>query len=191
MLPAASARIHGEPLAELLGAVGLLLLITPLTGIKFGGINETYKFMMARKKAVADMAATMIYMLWFEEMIGKGSIEAMKYSKLPNYYDSLMAEAFCACEWIGASRGQIDELKETQAAILRIRSGLSTWEDELGRLGKDWRKVFAQLQREQEELETRGIMLADAASLAAADRAAQQENAASSEDNSEKATENG
>lgn len=154
-----------------------------------GGINETYKFMMARKKAVADQFATMIYMLWFEEMLGKGALECMKFSKLPNYYDALMAEAFCACDWIGASRGQIDELKETQAAILRIRSGLSTWEDELGRLGKDWRKVFAQLEREQKELELRNIMLADAASLAAADRAANAENAASSEDKEEKATE--
>jgi len=154
-----------------------------------GGINETYKFMMARKKAVADRFATMVFMNWFEEMINKGAIEAMNYSKLPNFYEPLMAEAFTACDWIGASRGQIDELKETQAAILRIRSGLSTWEDELGRLGKDWRKVFVQLEREQKELEDRGIMLADAASLAAADRAASQENAASSEDNEEKATE--
>lgn len=156
-----------------------------------GGINETYKFMMSRKKAVADRFATMIFMNWFEEMINAGNIESMNYSKLPNYYDPLMAEAFTACDWIGASRGQIDELKETQAAILRIRSGLSTWEDELGRLGKDWRKVFMQLEREQKELEDRGIMLADAASLAAADRAANAENAASAEDNEEKATENG
>jgi capsid protein len=28
-------------------------------------------------------------------------------------------EAMSRCDWIGASRGQIDELKETQAAILR------------------------------------------------------------------------
>ena len=148
-----------------------------------GGINETYKFMMARKKAVADMFATIIFMLWFEEMIGKGAIEAMNYSKLPNYYEPLMAEAYTNCDWIGASRGQIDELKETQAAILRIRSGLSTWEDELGRLGKDWRKVFVQLEREQAELEARGITLADDPGAIAAERAADAENAGSAGSN--------
>lgn len=152
-----------------------------------GGINETFKFMMSRKKAVADMLATIIYMLWFEEMIGRGAIEAMKYSKAPNFYEPLMAEAYCQCDWIGASRGQIDELKETQAAILRIRSGLSTWEDELGRLGKDWRKVFQQLEREQKELEARGIMLADDPAIAAAERNADPDNAESAEDKTEKA----
>jgi len=60
-----------------------------------------------------------------------------------------MSDAYCACDWIGAGRGQIDELKETQAAILRIKSGLSTYEDELGRLGKDWRKTLKQRARER------------------------------------------
>jgi len=141
-----------------------------------GGINETFKFMMSRKKAVADMFATIVFMLWFEEMIGRGEIEAMKYSRAPNYYEPLMAEAYCQCDWIGASRGQIDELKETQAAILRIRSGLSTWEDELGRLGKDWRKVFQQLEREQKEIKDREIMLADDPGAIAAEREANEEN---------------
>lgn len=121
------------------------------------GLNETWKFMQARKKAVADMLATMIYMLWFEEMMNAGQFETMKFSKAPNYYDPLMAEAYTSCEWIGASRGQIDELKETQAAIMRIKSGLSTWEEELGRMGKDWRKVFVQLERERAEMEARGL----------------------------------
>ncbi|MEW3617902.1 hypothetical protein QOZ13_29535, partial [Pseudomonas aeruginosa] len=58
--------------------------------------------------------------------------------------------------WIGAARGQIDELKETQAAVMKINSGLSTWEAELARLGQDWRRVFRQQARErrmQEDLE--------------------------------------
>jgi capsid protein len=60
-----------------------------------------------------------------------------------------MREALCSCDWIGASRGQIDELKETQAAVMRINSGLSTWEEESAKLGKDYRKVFKQQSRER------------------------------------------
>ena len=46
-------------------------------------------------------------------------------------------------------RGQIDELKETQAAVLRVQNGLSTYEDEIARLGGDWRKKFRQMSRER------------------------------------------
>lgn len=124
-----------------------------------GGLNESWKFMQSRKKMVADRLASLMYMNWFEEMIARNEIEAMKYSKAPNFYEGLNSEAYTSAEWIGAARGQIDELKETQAAILRIKSGLSTHEEELGKMGKDWRKVFQQLERERLEMEARGITI--------------------------------
>ena len=43
--------------------------------------------------------------------------------------------------------------------MLRIKYGLSTHEDELARLGKDWRKVYAQLEREAKERKARNIVL--------------------------------
>jgi lambda family phage portal protein len=112
-------------------------------------LTETWKFQQSRKRHVADKMASMIYMLWFEEQMNKGGLETMKFSKAPNFYDGLNAEAYCNAEWIGAARGQIDELKETQAAVLRLTGGLSTAEDELARFGRDWRKVYKQLAREQ------------------------------------------
>jgi len=131
-------------------------------------LSQTWKFMQSRKKLFADRLATIIYTLWFEEQMNAGEIEAMKYSKCPNYYDGLNSEAYCAVEWIGAARGQIDELKETQAAVLRIKFGLSTHEDELAKLGKDWRKVYAQLERETAERKRRGIILLEDNSVNAA-----------------------
>jgi lambda family phage portal protein len=127
-----------------------------------GAVNETWKGMQGKKKRGADRFATSVYRAWLEEAINIGEITSMS-KKAPSIYDSngMLGQAFdaySACEWIGASRGQTDELKETQAAIQRLLFGLSTWEDELGRLGKDWRKVFAQLQREQAEQEARGIL---------------------------------
>ena len=147
-----------------------------------GGLNETWKFMQARKKMVADRLATIIYMLWFEEMVNAGQIEAMKYSKAPNMYDPLMMEAYTQCEWIGAARGQIDELKETQAALLRLKGGLSTYEEELGKMGKDWRKVFIQLERERADMEARGLTPIEDNALNAASGSPREDNTTEAQD---------
>lgn len=123
---------------------------------------ETWKFMQARKKLIADRFATMIYRLWLEEAINKNTLSSFPASKAPLLYTggrlNLKFDALSRVDWIGASRGQIDELKETNAAVMRINAGLSTAEDELARLGKDWRKVYRQLKREQTLRETLGLM---------------------------------
>ena len=129
---------------------------------------ETWKFMQSRKKLVADRLASTIFWLWLEEQISNNQIEALKFSKAPNFWEGLNGEAYTAGTWIGAARGQIDELKETQASVLMIKYGLSTHEDELAKKGKDWRKVFAQMEREQKEMDTRGIVLQEDNSINAA-----------------------
>jgi lambda family phage portal protein len=124
---------------------------------------ETWKFMQSRKKTVADKLATMIYMLWLEEDVNyfksempmpKG-MSRVDFQKL--FYDPIKREAICSCQWIGASRGQIDELKETQAAIMRIKGGLSSYQEESARLGTDYRRTFAQQAREQKMMKKLGL----------------------------------
>jgi lambda family phage portal protein len=92
---------------------------TNYSGFK-GALSETWKFMGARKKAVADRFATIIYRLWLEEMVNKGGLRTFPKEKAGLLYTSgvlnLGFEALSRCDWIGASRGQMDELKETQAA---------------------------------------------------------------------------
>jgi lambda family phage portal protein len=119
-------------------------------------MGNTEKHMKARKKVVADRKASAVYALWLEEALNKGDITSMPRNA-PNFYDGLNAEAYTACDWIGASKGQIDELKETQAAALRLKYNLTTLEDELARLGKDWRKVLPQRERENKEMVKRGL----------------------------------
>ena len=132
-------------------------------------MNETWKFMQARKKTVADRFATIMYRLWLEEAINKNEISSFPSSKAHMLYSPVQGQKFdrlnlgfdaiSRCEWIGASRGQIDEGKETDAAVARITAGLSTAEDELARLGKDWRKVYRQIQREQIMRQSLGLVL--------------------------------
>jgi len=119
-------------------------------------MNETWKFLQSRKKLVADKLATYIYRLWLEEAIATGKLKTVT-PDMPNFYEGLNAEAYSDCTWLGAGRGQIDELKETQASVLKLKYNLSTIEDEAGRLGKDWRKILLQASREKKILEELGL----------------------------------
>jgi len=117
----------------------------------------SWKYMQARKKTVADRMAHMIYTLWFEEKINRNEIPLWKGATSDIFYDPVMRQAMLAGTWIGASRGQIDEMKETQSAIMRIKAGLSTYEAECAQLGNDFRKVFHQAAREKRMIETLGL----------------------------------
>ena len=121
-------------------------------------MTETWKAMQSIKKEIADRFATHVYRLWLEEMINANMLKTFPASMAAMLYGAgdgkpgvlnLKFEAISRCDWIGASRGQIDELKETQAAVLRVQNGLSTYEDEIARLGGDWRKKFRQMSRER------------------------------------------
>lgn len=118
---------------------------------------ETYKAMLAIKRAVADAFASTAYRLWFEEALNKGEFTSVRRN-MPSFYERQNKEWFCNCDWIGASRGQVDELKETQAAILRMNNGLSDLATENARLGFDWRKRMRQMKREQEWKDFYGVL---------------------------------
>ena len=114
-------------------------------------MGETWKSMQSLKKTVADTTANFIYRLWLEEAINYNQLECLRRRNVPLFYDGLNAEAYSRCEWIGAGQGQIDPLKETQAAVLRVKNGFSTKEYEIARLyGADWRDVTRQIKRERD-----------------------------------------
>lgn len=112
-------------------------------------MGQTEKLMRGRKKYAADAFATDVYRLWFEEAYNSGAFKDVMPRKAPSFYDGMNKDFYTSCSWIGASRGQIDELKETEAALKRIAGGLSTHETECSRFGNDFREVFRQLKREQ------------------------------------------
>jgi lambda family phage portal protein len=131
--------------------------------------NETWKFMQGRKKGVADRFANNFYALWLEEQIALGQIPLPAGKTRSWFYEPYVKEALCEATWIGASRGQVDETKETQAAIMRIEGGLSTYEKECARLGDDFREIFAQRAREEKLMATYGLKFGTASRLAQED----------------------
>lgn len=153
-------------------------------------MNTTWKHLQAKKKVVADKFASHAYRLWLEEALNKGRLSTAPKNAVAMWYEnSEYADAFSSCEWIGASRGQIDELKETQAAVLRMKYGLGTLESELARLGHDWRKVARQRKREKALNDEYGLTVEEDNSINAASGSPQQREAKGEKDDSSSETE--
>lgn len=130
-----------------------------------------------KKKGWADKWATGVYRLWFEEEMAQGNLPLPPGRNRTDFYrgGGLMKDAYTRCTWIGSGRGQIDEPKETAAALARIDGGLSTYEIEAGRLGQDYRELFAQRSKEERQAKAAGLTFVRStasANLIAADRQA-------------------
>jgi capsid protein len=76
--------------------------------------------------------------------------------KAPGFFDDpLIRKAWLGSLWSGAGQGQIDPVKETKAALMRIKGNLSTYEDEYLALsggGGDWEKSIVRLSRQNRRL---------------------------------------
>lgn len=123
-------------------------------------MSETWKRMNSVKRQVADRFATTIFRLWLEEAVNKRAISSLPaVARREGWlYENQRLDALSRCEWIGASKGQIDELKETQAAVLRLKYNLTTQEQEAARLGQDWRTLNRQRKREIDQQRDMGIL---------------------------------
>jgi lambda family phage portal protein len=120
--------------------------------------NQMDQFMASRKRHVADRFASDVYALVLEEMMADGDVPLPRGVRRDIFYAKLAKEAFCSCTWIGSGAGQVDEIKETQAALLRIAGGVSTHEKECAGMGLDWRDVVAQRAREVTAFEKVGVV---------------------------------
>lgn len=87
-----------------------------------------------------------IYEEWMTEAVAKGRISA------PGFFaDASMRKAYTAAQWYGPTQGQLDPVKEVQAAEYRIQSGFSTRSKEAMELtGTDFMDNIRQLKMENE-----------------------------------------
>ncbi|HCZ9714732.1 TPA: phage portal protein [Vibrio parahaemolyticus] len=116
--------------------------------------NDSWRYFMGRRKIIANRFASQIFALMFEEMILRGYIKLPSKARF-NFYER--RNAWTKCDWIGSGRLAIDGLKEVKEAVLRIDSGLSTYEKELALLGEDYQEIFDQQLAEMEERKSKGL----------------------------------
>jgi len=106
---------------------------------------EAWKYFMTQRNLFADNFCQMVYEAWLEEAVALGRIAA------PGFLngDISVRKAYTRADWIGPARGQIDELKEVNAAIERVNAGFSTIEQETEQMnGGNWEDNHRQRVRE-------------------------------------------
>jgi lambda family phage portal protein len=116
---------------------------------------EAWKAFRMRRTWFASDFCQPVYELWLAEAVARGRISA------PGFFnDPLVTKAWSRAEWHGPAPGQIDPVKEVQAAKMRVASGFSTREREAIELtGGDFDRNIEQLQRENQLMQEAGLPL--------------------------------
>jgi lambda family phage portal protein len=106
---------------------------------------EAWKMFKMRRSWLATDFCQPIYEEWLAEAVAKGRIPA------PGFFnDPMIRKAYSGAEWNGPAQGQIDPLKEVQAAEKRVEGGFSTRAKETVELtGGDFYKNHRQRVREE------------------------------------------
>ncbi len=106
---------------------------------------EAWKFFRARRQWLACMFCQPVYEAVITEAVARGRLKAPSF-----FADPLIRAAYLGSDWIGPPRGQIDQLKETNAARERVNMGISTLAEETAALtGGDWEKKHKQRAKER------------------------------------------
>lgn len=118
-----------------------------------GALLEAWKgFRMRRSWFVNDFCQP-IYELWLAEAVAKERICAPGF-----FLDPAIRKAYCRAIWNGPAPGQLDPVKEVNAACTRVTNGFSTHEREATEMnGSDFTENMEQLESEIEQLRKVGL----------------------------------
>lgn len=116
--------------------------------------NNSWRYVMGRRRLIANRVASQIFGLVLEEAILRKWITPPKGARF-NFWQ--MRGAWTRCDWIGSGRMAIDGLKEVKEAVMKIQFGLSTYEKEISKIGDDYQDIFKQQVREQGERDAAGL----------------------------------
>jgi lambda family phage portal protein len=112
-----------------------------------------WKYYNRQRAWLAEELCQDVYVDVLSEAVARGFLAAPGFLE-----DPLMRLAWSGAQWIGPAMGQIDPLKEVDAAAKRIEARLSTRERETAELtGEDWEDTADQLASEQRRMEAQGI----------------------------------
>ncbi|MBQ3396229.1 MAG: phage portal protein [Synergistaceae bacterium] len=123
----------------------ILMQFTSSYSASRGALLEAWKLFKYWRSWFAMNFCQVIYEEWLSEAVLLGRIKA------PGYFDDdVLRKAYAWAEWTGPSQGQLDPVKEVNAAALRVQNGFSTRQKETAELtGEDYDLNVRQLQREE------------------------------------------
>ena len=116
---------------------------------------EAWKMFRKRREWFAANFTQIVYEEWLNEAFLLGRIDLKNYGT-----DILIDKAWSKSQWNGPSQGQIDPLKEANAAVIRINNGLSTRTRETAELnGGDFELNVGMLAKENKLFEKKGVAI--------------------------------
>lgn len=106
---------------------------------------EAWKMFRMRREWLVGNFCQPVYEEWLTEAVLKGRVKA------PGFFtDPAVRAAWCGADWYGDAQGQLDPLKEANAAKIRVEEGFSTREREAAELtGMKYETVHAIRKREE------------------------------------------
>lgn len=118
-----------------------------------GALLEAWKMFRMRRQWIVNRLCQPVYEEWLSEAVAKGRINA------PGFFDDpAIRKAWCLADWSGDTQGQLDPLKEANAAKVRVEEGFSTREHEANELtGMSFDMIAAQRGREEKLMKENDI----------------------------------
>jgi lambda family phage portal protein len=116
---------------------------------------EMWKFVLSERRWLCDSFLKPVYEVWMYEAVVSGRISAPGFLS-----DAAIRAAYLGADFVGPSKGQIDELKEVKAARERLGAGLSTLAQETAELtGGDWERNHPQQVKEHNKRLDDGLVV--------------------------------
>jgi lambda family phage portal protein len=115
---------------------------------------EAWKMFRMRREWMSNDFCQPIYEEWLSQAVSMGRIKASGF-----FDDPIIRKAWCGAEWNGPAPGQLDPLKEINAAEKRIQNCISTREQETMEInGGNFDKNIQQAKREQKMMREAGFL---------------------------------
>lgn len=133
----------------------LVLHFTSSYSASRAALLEAWKMFRTQREWLTANFCQPIYEEWLTEAILKGRVKA------PGFFDDpAIKAAWCGAEWFGDAQGQLDPVKEANAAKIRVAEGFSTREREAAELtGMKFENIVATRGREESMREEAGLTL--------------------------------
>lgn len=119
-----------------------------------GAILEAWKTFQMRRKWLITSFCQPVYKNFLAEAVALGRVDC------PGFFeDPLKRLIWCSADWTGPSQGQLDPLKEANAAAIRVENGFSTRTKEAAEIsGLNFEELAQKRQREEPLLPLPRIM---------------------------------
>lgn len=115
-----------------------------------GALLEAWKMFRMRRNWLVQTFCQPIYEEWLSEAVAKGRIDAQGF-----FTNESVRKAWCGADWYGPTQGQLDPVKEANAARIRVDEGFSTREREAAELsGSNFEDTHRVRVREEEARRT-------------------------------------